>query len=38
MNRDEEVVAAASLAFDPAVAQVVELMAEGKTITKKQAQ
>lgn len=38
VNRGEEVVAAASLAFDPAVAQVAELMAEGKTITKKQAQ
>uniref|UniRef100_A0A8C6KAL4 Apoptosis inducing factor mitochondria associated 4 n=1 Tax=Nothobranchius furzeri TaxID=105023 RepID=A0A8C6KAL4_NOTFU len=36
--KDEEVVAAASLMFDPAVAQVAELMAEGKNITKKQAQ
>uniref|UniRef100_A0A1A7WW18 Rieske domain-containing protein n=2 Tax=Iconisemion striatum TaxID=60296 RepID=A0A1A7WW18_9TELE len=36
--KDEEVVAAASLMFDPAVAQVAELMAEGKTITKEQAQ
>ncbi|XP_037533407.1 apoptosis inducing factor mitochondria associated 4 [Nematolebias whitei] len=35
--KDGEVVAAASLAFDPAVAQIAELMAQGQTITKEQA-
>lgn len=38
VNRDEEVVAVASLMFDPAVARVAELMASGQTITKAQAQ
>lgn len=36
--KDEVVVAAASLMFDPAVAQVAELMAAGRIITKQQAQ
>ncbi|KAM6933939.1 apoptosis inducing factor mitochondria associated 4 [Xenentodon cancila] len=36
--KDEEVVAAASLMFDPVVAQVAELMAQGKVLTKAQAQ
>ncbi|XP_072248627.1 apoptosis inducing factor mitochondria associated 4 [Leuresthes tenuis] len=36
--KDEEVVAAASLMFDPAVAQVAELMAKGKILTKALAQ
>ncbi|XP_076027478.1 apoptosis-inducing factor 3-like [Genypterus blacodes] len=36
--RDEAVVAAASLMFDPAVARLAELMAAGQTVTKAQAQ
>ncbi|CAJ1065555.1 apoptosis-inducing factor 3-like [Xyrichtys novacula] len=36
--KDESVVAAASLMFDPAVAQIAEMMAAGQTITKAQAQ
>ncbi|XP_068615657.1 apoptosis-inducing factor 3-like [Brachionichthys hirsutus] len=36
--RDDAVVAAASLMFDPAVAQLAELMAAGKIISKAQAQ
>ncbi|XP_054456346.1 apoptosis inducing factor mitochondria associated 4 [Anoplopoma fimbria] len=36
--KDEVVVAAASLMFDPAVAQLAELMAAGRIITKAQAQ
>ncbi|XP_062275381.1 apoptosis inducing factor mitochondria associated 4 [Scomber scombrus] len=36
--KDEEVVAAASLMFDPAVAHLAELMATGQRITKAQAQ
>uniref|UniRef100_A0A3Q3X156 Rieske domain-containing protein n=1 Tax=Mola mola TaxID=94237 RepID=A0A3Q3X156_MOLML len=36
--KDEEVVAAASLMFDPAVARLAELMATGQTVTKAQAQ
>lgn len=37
-NREEVVVAAASLMFDPAVARLAELMATGQIITKAQAQ
>ena len=37
-NRDEEVVAVASLMFDPVVSRVAELMATGQIITKAQAQ
>lgn len=37
-DRDEVVVAASSLMFDPAVAHVAELMAKGTVITKAQAQ
>uniref|UniRef100_H2UUI7 Apoptosis inducing factor mitochondria associated 4 n=1 Tax=Takifugu rubripes TaxID=31033 RepID=H2UUI7_TAKRU len=36
--KEEKVVAAASLMFDPAVARLAELMASGQTITKTQAQ
>lgn len=36
--RDEVVVAAASLMFDPAVARLAELMATGQILTKAQAQ
>ncbi|KAM4620383.1 apoptosis-inducing factor 3 [Polymixia lowei] len=36
--KDDEVVAAASLDFDPAVSAVAERLASGKTITKKEAQ
>ncbi|XP_034556814.1 apoptosis inducing factor mitochondria associated 4 [Notolabrus celidotus] len=35
--KDEVVVAAASLMFDPAVAQIAQIMAAGQTITKEQA-
>ncbi len=38
VNRDEVVVAAASLMFDPAVACIAELMATGQILTKAQAQ
>lgn len=38
VNRDEVVVAAASLMFDPAVARLAELMATGQILTKAQAQ
>lgn len=38
IKRDEKVVAAASLMFDPAVARLAELMASGQIITKTQAQ
>lgn len=38
IKREEKVVAAASLMFDPAVARIAELMASGQTITKTQAQ
>lgn len=37
-GRGEEVVAAASLMFDPAVARLAEMMAAGQTLTKAQAQ
>ncbi len=37
-SRDEEVVAAASLNFDPAVARLAEMLLMGKRITKAQAQ
>lgn len=37
-NRDEVVVAAASLMFDPAVSRLAEMMATGQVITKAQAQ
>lgn len=36
-GRGEEVVAAASLMFDPAVARLAEMMAAGQTLTKAQA-
>lgn len=36
--KGEEVVAAASLMFDPAVARLAEMMAAGQTLTKAQAQ
>lgn len=38
IQRDEKVVAAASLMFDPAVARLAELMTSGQVITKTQAQ
>lgn len=38
VNRDDKVVAAASLMFDPAVAHVAELMTAGQILTKAQAQ
>lgn len=38
VNRDEVVVAAASLMFDPAVARLAELMATGRIITRAEAQ
>lgn len=38
IKRDEKVVAAASLMFDPAVTRLAELMASGQIITKTQAQ
>lgn len=38
VKREEKVVAAASLMFDPAVARLAELMASGQIITKAQAQ
>lgn len=38
VDRDEEVVAAASLMFDPAVSRLAELMATGQVLTKAQAQ
>lgn len=38
IKREEKVVAAASLTFDPAVARLAELMASGQIITKAQAQ
>lgn len=38
VNREDVVVAAASLMFDPAVARLAELMATGQTLTKAQAQ
>lgn len=38
VNRDEAVVAAASLMFDPAVSRLAELMATGQILTKAQAQ
>lgn len=36
--RGEEVIAAASMNFDPAVSRVAEVMASGKTITKLEAE
>lgn len=38
VNRDEVVVAAASMMFDPAVARLAELMATGQIFKKAQAQ
>lgn len=38
VDRDEEVVAAASMMFDPAVARLAEMMAAGQALPKAQAQ